>query len=105
MAGAFVELDCTDCNSDFTAQTDADGNYSFADAPAGNYVLSLVWDTPPDCPGIQPFETLGASGDFVVTYAGYGGLGGFGNHRILAVVEFQLEEGQGKKFNLELACP
>jgi hypothetical protein len=105
VSGASVELDCTDCNTDFTAQTDADGNYSFADAPAGNYVLSIVWDNPPDCPGIQPYETLGSSGDFVVTYSGYGGLGGFGSHRIIAVVEFQLEEGQGKRLNLEIACP
>lgn len=105
VAGASVELDCADCNADFTAETDTDGAYSFPDAPAGNYVLSIVWSDPPDCPDIQPFETLGAIGDFVVTYAGYGGLGGFGNHRIIAAVEFQLKEGQGKKYNLEIACP
>ncbi|MCQ3939254.1 MAG: hypothetical protein DPW18_19755 [Chloroflexi bacterium] len=105
VAGASVELDCTDCDSDFSAQTDADGNYSFPDAPAGNYLLTVVWDNPPECPGITPYETLGSSGDFVVTFAGYGGLGGFGNKRIIAVAEFQLEEGQGKKINLEIACP
>lgn len=105
IAGASVELDCTDCNSDFSVQTDADGNYSFPDAPAGNYLLTIVWNNPPECPGIEPYETLGASGEFVVTFAGYGGLGGFGNKRVIAVAEFQLEEGQGKKFNLEIACP
>lgn len=107
VAGASVELDCTDCDSDFSAQTDADGNYSFPDAPAGNYLLTIVWNSPPECPRITPYETLGASGEFVVTYAGYvmGGLGGAGNRRIIAVAEFQLEEGQGKKLNLEIACP
>jgi hypothetical protein len=89
ISGASVELDCTDCASDFTAKTDADGNYSFTEATAGNYVISIVWSSPPACPGITPFETLGTSGDFVVTYAGYGGLGGTGNKRIIAVVEFQ----------------
>ncbi len=105
ISGTSVELDCTDCNTDFTAETDMDGNYSFPDIPAGKYVLSIVWSDPPDCPGIQPYETLGSSGDFVVTYAGYGGLGGFGNQRIIAVVEFQLGEGQGKKYDLKIACP
>lgn len=105
VAGASVQLDCTDCDSDFSAQTDADGNYSFPDVPAGNYLLTVVWDGPPECPGITPYETLGANGEFVVTFAGYGGLGGFGNKRIIAVAEFQLEEGQGKRFNLEIVCP
>jgi hypothetical protein len=105
VAGASVELDCTDCDSDFRAQTDADGNYSFPDAPAGNYLLTIIWDNPPECSGITPYETLGANGEFVVTFAGYGGLGGFGGKRVIAVVEFQLEEGQGKKLNLEIACP
>lgn len=107
VAGASVKLDCTDCDSDFSAQTDADGNYGFPDAPAGNYLLTIVWDNPPECPGIAPYETLGSSGEFVVTYAGYvmGGLGGLGNKRVIAVAEFQLGEGQGKKLNLEVACP
>ena len=105
ISGASVELDCTNCEAHFTAKTDADGNYSFPEAAAGNYVLSIVWETPPSCPGITPFQTLGTSGDFLITYAGYGGLGGTGNKRIIAVLEFELKEGQGQKGDLKIACP
>ena len=105
VAGASVELKCTDCDAHLTTRTDTGGNYSFPEPAAHKYVLSIVWDNPPDCPQITPFQTLGSSGDFVVTYAGYGGIGGFGNKRIIAVVEFPLQEGQSKKLNLKLACP
>lgn len=103
ISDASVKLDCTDCDSDFTATTDAGGNYSFPEAIAGKYVLTIVWSNPPACPGIVP--PLGTSGDFMVAYAGYGSLGGAGNKRIIAVVEFQLTAGQGKKYNLKIACP
>lgn len=105
ISGAAVALDCTDCDAHFVTTTDSDGNYSFPEPAAQNYVLSIVWSHPPDCPKITPFDTLSTSGDFLVTYAGYGGIGGMGNRRMIAVVEFQLEAGQSKKFNLELACP
>jgi hypothetical protein len=103
ISGASVELKCTDCAAHFTANTDENGAYSFPDAPAGNYTLSIVWYTPPACPGITPFQTLGTFGDFVVTFAGYGGLGGTGNKRVIAVGEFKL--GSGKKMDLKIACP
>ena len=105
ISGASVELDCTDCASDFTAKTDADGNYSFPETTAGNYLLSIVWRHPPACPGITTLENFGTSGDFLVAYAGYGGFGGTGNKRFIAVAGFQLKEGQGKKYDLKLACP
>lgn len=103
IAGASVELKCTGCATSSQAKTGSDGRYSFPDAGAGNYVLTIVWDNPPACPGITPFETLGKSGDFLITFAGYGGIGGTGSKRVIAVVEFELKGG--KTYNLKIACP
>jgi len=100
---ASVELKCTNCDARFTANTDPDGNYSFPDATAGKYLLTIILNDPPSCPGIAPFQSLGTSGEFIVAYTGYGGLGGTGNKRIIATVEFELE--QSKKFDLKIACP
>jgi hypothetical protein len=103
ISGASVELKCNDCDAHYNAVTDENGSYSFPDAPAGNYLLSIVWRDPPDCPGITPFQTLGAFDDFVVTFSGYGGIGGFGDKQVIAVGEFKL--GNSKKMDLKIACP
>ena len=109
LSGASVELlecDESGCKGKIASQTTgSDGRYEFPDATPGRYMLTIVWDSPPDCPGIQSYETLGVSGEFLVTYAGYGGLGGSGNRRMIAVKEFELKEGKSVKLNLTFACP
>ena len=107
LSGASVKLKCSDCPDNFSARTDAEGSFAFPEISGGNYLLSIVWSSPPACPGIQPFETVGSSGDFIISYAGYakGGIGGLGTKQIIAVAEFKLNAGQGRKFNLKLSCP
>jgi hypothetical protein len=109
LAGASVELlSCaaSGCDEKVASQTtSSDGRYSFPDVPAGKYMLSIIWGNAPLCPGIQPYQTLGTSGEFLVTYAGYGGLGGTGNRRMVAVKELELQEGKSVKLDLTFACP
>jgi len=106
ISDASVELDCIDCDSQFTVKTDVDGNFSFPDANAGNYTLTIVWSDPPSCPGIEPHETMDVvSGDFIIGYFGYGGIGGYGPKRIVATVKIELQEGRSERFNLTIECP
>lgn len=109
LAGAKVELlRCTQSGCEETVgkqTTGTDGRWAFPDAEPGKYLLSIVWSSPPDCPGIQPFDTLGTSGEFLVTLTGYGGLGGTGPRSMLAVQEFELTASKGKKLDLEFSCP
>ena len=109
LAGASVVLfacDASSCEEEIATQTTgSDGHYDFPEATPGRYLLSITWDNPPDCPGIQPYDTLGVSGEFVVTRAGYGGLGGLGQRAMLAVKEFELETGRSKSMDLTFECP
>ena len=109
LAGVSVELsECNEsgCDEVFSSQvTGEDGRYEFPDAPAGKYMLSILWESAPECPGMSAFASLGRSGDFIVSYIGYGGLGGLRPIKsILAISEFELG-GQGIKMDLELGCP
>lgn len=109
LQGSTIELfKCADggCDQMLSSQTTgADGRYSFPDAPAGDYLLAITWSQAPDCPGIEPFQTMGSSGDFAVAYIGYGGIGGYGQQQMLATREFTLTEGGGTKMDLEFTCP
>ena len=109
LEGASIELfRCSEagCEERLSSQTTgADGRYNFPDVTAGTYLLSIVWADSPPCPGIAPFQTMGARGDFTVAYAGYGGIGGFGPTRMIATREVELPEGGGMKADLEFACP
>jgi hypothetical protein len=109
LPGARVELlscNVSGCNDEVASQiTASDGRYSFPDAGPGKYMLTITWENSPACPGIQPSQTLGTSGEFLVTYAGYVGLGGTGNRSIFAVKEFELKEGQSIQLDLKFACP
>ena len=109
ISGATVELSCVECSGGarVTGRTDAEGNYRFPEYSysEGKWMLSITWNDPPACPGITPFETLTTIGDFLVTFAGYGGLGGTGAKRVIAVAELDLKYGRGYKMNLELSCP
>jgi hypothetical protein len=101
-----MECNASGCEESVASQfTSADGRYEFPDVAPGRYLLSITWKSSPDCSGITPFETLGASGEFVVMYAGYGGLGGTGARSMIAVKEFDLKEGQNLRLDLEFACP
>jgi hypothetical protein len=68
-------------------------------------MLSTTWETPPACPAIQPVQTLGTSGEFVVIRAGCGGPAGTGKQQMIAIKEPQFEEGKGVKLDLTFACP
>jgi len=107
--GARVELlgcNASGCEETVASQvTGSDGRYEFRDVSPRKYILSIIWENSPPCPGIQPYDTLGTSGEFLVTYAGYGGLGGFGIPRMIAVKEFELQEGKGLRLDLTFACP
>jgi len=107
--GALIDLkecDTSDCEKVVASlTTGSDGRYEFPDVDSGKYMLTITWENPPDCPGIQPYDTLGRSGDFLVTYVGYGGLGGQGRHVIFAIHEFEYNEGDNVKLNLDLSCP
>ena len=48
---------------------------------------------------------MGKIGDFTVAYMGYGGIGGIGNKRIVAIKELEVNEGAGFNLDLKLACP
>jgi hypothetical protein len=109
LPGISVELsECSEsgCDEVLSSQvTDEDGRYAFPDAPAGKYMLSILWESAPECPGMSAYAGLGRSGDFLVSYIGYGGLGGLRSTKsILAISEFELG-GRGKKLDLELGCP
>lgn len=109
LEGASVELfkcEASGCDVLLSSQTTGeDGRYNFPDAPPGRYLLSIVRLDSPPCPGIQPFETMGVRGEFVVAYSGYGGIGVFGSTRMIATHEFELAEGGGVKLDLDFACP
>jgi len=110
LAGLSVELfECNDsgCDEMLSSQVNGeDGRYEFPDTAAGKYMLTILWESAPECPGLPEFFSgLRWSGDFIVSYIGYGGLGG---HRpiksVLAINNFELE-GKGIKMDLELGCP
>ena len=109
LQGAVVELlecNAAGCENLVASQTtSSDGRYEFPEATSGKYMLTITWENPPECPGIQPYDTLGTSGEFLVTYAGYGGLGGLGKRSIFALHEFEFKEGENVKLDLELSCP
>lgn len=106
---ATVELECTSCSglAKASGRVDSDGNYFIPQYSynTGAWSLTIIWNDPPDCPGITPFETLTSSGDWLITFAGYGGLGGTGEKRVIAVAELELKGGQSRKMNLKITCP
>jgi hypothetical protein len=104
---ALVELDCTNCTKDFTARTDKDGNYSFPDAVASDYMLTITWGRAPACTGYTATKTVGQisneSGVFFLAYS-YSPTDAL-SHTIVAVTPLRVEEGQGKEVSLAIACP
>jgi hypothetical protein len=110
LEGAVVELNaCDDSGCDTLTDsmtTGADGRYAFPEVSSGRYMLNILWKNSPDCPGIQGFNTLQTAGDFIVTYAGYGGLGGLSSVKnIFALNEFGFSEGKGAEFDINFICP
>jgi len=84
--------------------TGSDGRYALPQVAPGTYRLSITWEDPP-CPGIGPVDTFEFSGEFVVSYFGYGMLGVPGQHRMVATDDLELETGRSVQLDLQFPCP